>query len=137
MLKPTIPFIVLLYISANRSNGICAAQWALEQHRRAKGQARHSLPLATILAMDLESKLLLRVLTTNAKHLSEIFSPTKLGLEDGFKPSFLLPAGPLNFQDLGKLNADFGCVVCGKKSSKRCSQCQSASYCSEGRLLHG
>ncbi|KAL6304711.1 hypothetical protein BKA93DRAFT_259447 [Sparassis latifolia] len=67
----------------------------------------------------------------NAKHLPADFSPMKGALEQDFKVSFLLPVGPLTFEDLGKLNADTGCFVCGKKTASLCAQCFSVSYCGQ------
>lgn len=104
-------------------------QWIKEQQRRGPGV------LPNISASNIEIKMLAKLLAINEKHLPTTFKPQRLGAEDGFKPSFLMPVGPLSFEDLGKLNVDYGCAVCGEKSSKRCAQCQSVSYCGAGTHL--
>jgi hypothetical protein len=55
--------------------------------------------------------------------------------EKNFSVSFLLPLGPLDFEDIGRFNLDMGCAVCGNKITKRCSGCQSVTYCSAGMYM--
>jgi len=85
--------------------------------------------LHQIKATEQEQTLLLKLLTLNAKHLSPSYKPKRDRSESSFKLSFLLPLGPLTQLDIGKLNSDFGCIVCGNKTVSRCSQCLSVSYC--------
>lgn len=91
--------------------------------------------LVNIKATPLEQKLLLRLLAINGKLLSQTYKPKKESTEQSFKASFLLPLGPLSYDDISKLNSDPGCVLCGKKTTSRCSQCQSVAYCGSGARL--
>ncbi|KZT37708.1 hypothetical protein SISSUDRAFT_1129421 [Sistotremastrum suecicum HHB10207 ss-3] len=74
-------------------------------------------------------KLFLRLLLMNSARLSDSYQPEREVYEEGFRLSFLLPTGPLTYQDVGALNEEKGCVMCGDKSSQRCSACQSEAYC--------
>ena len=130
-LNDTTPLLLVVYNFFTAENPFPGVEWIQAQSRRANGTPRIHDVTATVL----EQKLLLKVLATNAENLPPDFHPKLESAESGFRASFLLPVGPLNFEDLGRLNADFGCAVCGEKSSKRCSQCQSVSYCGAGAPL--
>lgn len=88
--------------------------------------------------MELGVKVMARLLKMNAQHLPEDienkFRSDKFPEEEGYKFTFILPVGPLTGDSLGRLNADFGCAVCGEPSVKRCSRCQLVRYCSSGRF---
>ncbi|KZS94842.1 hypothetical protein SISNIDRAFT_33345 [Sistotremastrum niveocremeum HHB9708] len=40
-----------------------------------------------------------------------------------------MPTGPLTLADIGSLNKDKGCDVCGEKAFKNCASCGIALYC--------
>ncbi|OBZ76929.1 hypothetical protein A0H81_03056 [Grifola frondosa] len=103
------PVIVVLYQSVTKEKPLPGLRWIEAQ----------------------KAKMGVKVLAMNAKRLSSEFKPKKDTSELGFKASFLLPIGPLGFEDLGSLNRDTGCVLCGKKTKNRCSACESASYCGQ------
>ncbi|KZT64965.1 hypothetical protein DAEQUDRAFT_565047 [Daedalea quercina L-15889] len=65
----------------------------------------------------------------NGKLLSTKYEPEKDATEQNFKALFMPPPGPLGYEDIGKLNNDPGCVLCGKKTGSRCKQCMSVFYC--------
>ena len=126
------PVIVLLYRFVIRANVMEGLQW-LKQMQQMHGNSGY---LMNIKSTPLEQKLLLKLLAINGKLLSQTYQPTKASTEQNFKVSFLLPLGPLSYADVGKLNNDPGCVLCGKKTTSRCSQCQSAAYCGSGARPH-
>ena len=88
--------------------------------------------MPNISATELEQKLLLLILEMNSKRLPPSLTVKRLNSEKDFKLSFLLPIGPLSYHDVGKLNLNTGCAVCGRDIVSRCSQCQSISYCGTG-----
>ena len=92
----------------------------------------HMSPSQGCTATLLEQKLLLKTLEGNKKRLAPEYRPRLLQYEDDFEISFLLPIGPLSYHDVGKLNLNTGCAVCGRDIVSRCSQCQSISYCGTG-----
>ncbi|OSX56732.1 hypothetical protein POSPLADRAFT_1158823 [Postia placenta MAD-698-R-SB12] len=120
-LNSQTPLIVVLYRAFTIADAPAGVEWA-------QAQLQKSLA-STIKATVLEQKLILKLLGLNSKYLSHNYAPGKTPLETDFTPSFFLPVGPLGFADIGKLNADTGCFLCGKKAASRCSQCQSVSYC--------
>ena len=89
--------------------------------------------------MELEVKLLMKILKLNAKMLpfdvEHKLGGRKCPGEQDFKFSFLLPISPLTEDDVGRLNLDLGCAQCGEKSAKRCSLCRSVRYCSAGTFV--
>ena len=77
-------------------------QW-LKQMQQMHGNSGY---LMNIKSTPLEQKLLLKLLAINGKLLSQTYQPTKASTEQNFKVSFLLPLGPLSYEDVGKLNND-------------------------------
>ena len=128
------PALIVIYIPVDRTELTPVMLW-LQEHRFRPGGSIF-IPV-TVRATPLEQALLLTLLDQNAKHLAASYKPDLLWSEKAFKLSFILPLGPLTFEDIGKLNSDPGCKVCGNKSTSRCSGCQSESYCSAGLLVHG
>ncbi|PCH36759.1 hypothetical protein WOLCODRAFT_140570 [Wolfiporia cocos MD-104 SS10] len=120
------PVIVLLYRALSD-----AQRWTSEEWAEAQADQNGQHEMATIKSTTLEQKLLLKVLSLNATYLPADYSPERGPTEDGFQVSLLLPVGPLSFGDVGKLNRDLGCAVCGKKSDNRCARCKSVSYCGD------
>ncbi|KAF9022635.1 hypothetical protein BDZ89DRAFT_1070577, partial [Hymenopellis radicata] len=76
-----------------------------------------------------EQALFRKLLAENARRVSVSFNPKKESYEKTFRPSFVVPIGPINQIDIGRLTYNTGCEICGNKTTSRCSQCQSASYC--------
>ena len=127
-LNSETPLLLVLYSANSKSTALTAVHWVLEQPKKADGSGA----FGNIIATDLEQRVLLKTLDHNTKYLASDYQPKRTKLERDFKLSFLLPIAPLSQQDLGKLHSDLGCVVCGERSAKRCSQCQSAAYCGPG-----
>lgn len=86
-------------------------------------------------ATPLEQVLFITLLEQNVAYLDVSYKVKQTLSEDGFKTSFILPLGPLSYEDVGRLNTNFGCNVCGKKTKSRCSGCQNESYCSTGTFF--
>ncbi|KAL4244338.1 MYND-type zinc finger protein samB [Abortiporus biennis] len=124
------PLILVMYRSFTPLEALLGISWLQEQVDNTPPKPDGTVPIRRTYGSDLERKLLLKVLAINARHLPKDFQPERSMLEEDFKVSFLLPFGPLTLMDVAKLVADFGCAVCGKKTTSRCSQCQSVSYCS-------
>ena len=122
--------IVLLYQSVTRANITEGLQW-LKEMQEMHGNSGY---MANIKSTLLEQKLLLKLLAINGKLLSQTYKPKQASTEQKFKVSFLLPLGPLGYEDIAKLNNDAGCVLCGKKTISRCSRCQSVAYCGSGAV---
>ncbi|KAL6304709.1 hypothetical protein BKA93DRAFT_732547 [Sparassis latifolia] len=120
------PLLVMLYQSFAQNNRSPGLQWVQERMQESDAGT-----ISLIHANELEGKLLLQLLAMNAKHLPPDFQPHRHAVERDFKVSFLIPVGPLSFEDLGKFNADTGCVLCGEKTTSRCSQCLSVLYCGQ------
>ncbi|KAI0088365.1 hypothetical protein BDY19DRAFT_891159 [Irpex rosettiformis] len=116
------PLLIVLYQSFSAANPLPGIQWVQEQMSK-----HHQMP--NVNATELEQKLLLLILEMNSKRLPPGFTVKRLKSEKDFKLSFLLPMGPLSYHDIGKLNLNTGCVVCGHDINSRCSQCQSVAYC--------
>lgn len=135
-LSPGMPVILVLYLRKDSGGDKKVAKWLDAQATSANGEPKLSR------GTELQVKLLAETLSMNSKHLPEGFEPDIIPEESELKckTSFLVPMAPLGFDAIAKLNADFGCTVCGKKSAKRCSKCQSATYCSAGmsfEINHG
>ncbi|KZT04914.1 uncharacterized protein LAESUDRAFT_760660 [Laetiporus sulphureus 93-53] len=109
-LNAKTPVIAVLYQNfAEGDNPLLGIQWCQAQ------VDKYGPPAYCITATILEQKILLKL----------------QDFEDDYKVSFPLPVGPLGYEDIAKLNSDTGCALCGKKSSSRCSQCQTVSYCGQ------
>lgn len=119
------PLLLLLYRSFDISNPFPGVNWAKEQMSKNDDMQETDAP-------ELTQKLTLLILDSNAKRLPANLTVERLNFEKDFKLSFLLPLGPLTPHDIGKLNLNTGCLVCGRDISSRCSQCQSVSYCGSG-----
>ncbi len=124
------PAIVVLYRSFIPSDLMACAQWTLNQADSNPPSVGRSI--INVTATPLEQKLLLKLLKVNAPLVPPDFTIERQRGEEHFSVSVLLPVGPLEFDALAKLNEKQGCSVCGKKTTSRCSQCQSASYCGSG-----
>ncbi|KAL1741790.1 hypothetical protein HDZ31DRAFT_44689 [Schizophyllum fasciatum] len=78
-----------------------------------------------------EQALLRKLLSVNTEKLSAAYRPKLEPHEKNFKISFLMPVKPLSQLDVGKLTSDTGCVVCGKKTTSRCTGCLAVAYCGQ------
>ncbi|KAJ3542898.1 hypothetical protein NM688_g5924 [Phlebia brevispora] len=117
------PILLVLYMITTAEDPWPGVRWVQEQQRRDGF-------IPNISATEIELKMLAHLLSMNEKVLPAAVKLKKLPAEKGFKASFLLPLGPLSFEDVGKLNLDvLGCPVCGSKASKRCAKCQMVMYC--------
>lgn len=86
----------------------------------------------SISTTELERKTVLKLFAHNTKRLASEYKPRRKPNEDSHRLTFLLPLGPLNMRDLGKLNSLPGCEICGKRVTSRCTQCLTVSYCGVG-----
>lgn len=92
--------------------------------------------VVAISTTQLERKYLLKLFAINSKRLSTAYKPHRQKGEAEHRLTFILPLGPLNMRDLGRLNITSGCDLCGKKMKSRCTQCLSVSYCGKGAYTH-
>ena len=92
------------------------------------------ITVGSLSTTPLERSMLSKLLLLNSKRLSADYQPKRRKNEEPFRLSFLIPLGPISMKDLGKLTNNSGCAVCGdtRKSLRRCGDCQSISYCSQG-----
>ncbi|KAJ3896384.1 hypothetical protein GG344DRAFT_72217 [Lentinula edodes] len=126
MLNEETPVMVVLCRRGTRdAPALETIRWAQEIISNKK------LSLLKVTATPEEQKLLLAVLNMNARRLPPAYSVKRnsSGSEATFALSFLLPLGPINQKDIGKLTHHTGCVVCGKKTVSKCSRCLSMEYC--------
>lgn len=124
---------MLLYCRGTRDTPASTTfRWV--QDTLAQSKAKR-MPVLNITASPEEQKLLLAILNLNARRLSSNYSPQRRQTEASFVLSFLLPIAPIGQQDLGRLTNHTGCVVCGKKTTSKCSQCLSVEYCGTGQSL--
>ena len=114
---------VLLYRSFNTSTAMEGLAWAHEM------STVYGAMAVNIQCTPIEQKLFLKVLKGNMHLVPKDYKVDRHETEKDYKVSVLLPVGPLEYGPLAKLNSNVGCVVCGKRTVSRCSQCQSASYC--------
>ncbi|KAI3622132.1 ankyrin repeat and mynd domain-containing protein 2-like [Moniliophthora roreri] len=90
--------------------------------------SRRQLPQIT--ATPEEQDLFLNILNMNSRRLASGYKPSRKKSEQSFMLSFLLPMGPMSQEDLGKLTTNAsGCIICGHKTTSKCSQCLSVEYC--------
>lgn len=88
------------------------------------------------LVVSRDSQALLRkLLFANSSKLSKDFKPDRHPVERDFTLSFVVPIGPLGFENIEKIFGKDGCEVCGERAVSRCSQCTMASYCGAGETL--
>lgn len=131
MLNEETPVMVVLCRRGTRNApAFETIQWAQEL------MSNEQSTLLKVTATPEEQKFLIAVLNMNARRLSPAYSVkrTSSGSEATFALSFLLPLGPINQKDIGKLTHHTGCVVCGKKTVSKCSRCLSMEYCGVGKL---
>ncbi|KAH8798447.1 hypothetical protein DL96DRAFT_1699457 [Flagelloscypha sp. PMI_526] len=128
-IESTTPLLVVIYLPGTKLNPLPGLRWIqnLMKHPSYNG-------IANITGTFLEQKLLLRLLALNEKYLDATFktlvkSQVDANTEQSFHVSFLLPLNTIGSEDLGKLNAEIGCEICGKNTASRCSQCQTLKYC--------
>ncbi len=121
------PVIVVLYEHGPGSIRTRPSAATLIKETRSGQQPVH---IQTTLRIE---KLLLKILHMNAKHLSSSYAPPLLNnkMRHKYSLSFFLPITPLSMREVGSLNSDVGCAVCGLPSTSRCSGCQQAAYCSK------
>ena len=124
------PFLLVLYKLVHSTNFTLSAFPGSSQGHEAICSVE--IPLLAI-------KLLAKLLKMNSKRLLQssldsLHVPSTTEDED-FSFSFLVPVGTILGRDLGRLNADLGCAVCGERSAKRCTRCQTVRYCSLSELL--
>ncbi|KAF5379369.1 hypothetical protein D9615_006586 [Tricholomella constricta] len=118
-----LPLFTILYRVVNRP-----ANMSLHEYL---GRLFGVFPIVAVSTTDLERKCMLKLFTMNSKRISSGYKLRREKHEAGHTTTFLLPLGPLNMRDLGKLNSNPGCEICGKKDISRCTQCLAASYCSK------
>ncbi|KAL0570768.1 hypothetical protein V5O48_011196 [Marasmius crinis-equi] len=115
-------FSVLYQHHDNTSPAHDGLGWIADNMRSGRGLAEITMSVGA-------QKLFLVFLRLNAKRLASIYHPPRRPFENLFIPSFIIPVGPITQQDTGSLTKSAGCVVCGNKSSKKCSACLSVEYC--------
>lgn len=130
-LDKNTPLVSLIYEIGTSSDphGINSTIAWVSQLTRATG----GLPV--IHSTIQEQALFRKLLAENERRVSSSFKPTKTKYETTFKASFVVPISPLNQIDIGKLTYNTGCIVCGSKTTSRCAQCQTVSYCGTGKPL--
>ena len=84
-----------------------------------------------ILATISEQRLLLLLLRENAKRLPVTLKLRREAYEEEFEPSFLLPVGPLESDEVAEMSVD-ACAICSKPSTAVCGGCQTVHYCGPG-----
>ncbi|KAF8075304.1 hypothetical protein FPV67DRAFT_1605748 [Lyophyllum atratum] len=114
---PPVPLFSILYREIHRPPTM-----SLPDHL---GQLFMGLPVVQVSSADLERRCLLKLLTMNSKRISPAYKPHREKKEASHRATFLLPVGPLSMLDLGKLNKNPGCEICGTKDTSRCTSCLS------------
>ncbi|KAG8992101.1 hypothetical protein FRB94_012009 [Tulasnella sp. JGI-2019a] len=121
----TVPVFMVFYVHGTKENPK-GLDWM-------EYQSRHNTTasMAHVTCTLAEQSLLLRILEMNSKRIPASYRPKRGPCEQDFTLSFILPVGPLDSMDLGRLNINNGCAVCGKPGGKRCSSCAAIYYCSK------
>ncbi|VDB84565.1 unnamed protein product [Peniophora sp. CBMAI 1063] len=127
MLDNTTPLIALIYEPAN-------AQEQMVGSKTMQFMQTQVMPLgnencAQIRCTLEEQALLRRLLYLNSTKLSPAYETTLAADQRAFKRSFILPIGPLDEAQIGKLTSNTGCAVCGASQTKACSACHCERYC--------
>ncbi|KAG8846385.1 hypothetical protein FRB96_001998 [Tulasnella sp. 330] len=112
-----VPVFMVLYVHGTKENPQ-GVDWVQYQVQSGTANA-----LVGVTCTMMEQQLLLRILDVNSKRIPAHYKPRRGPREQNFTPSFILPVGPLESKDLGRLNINNGCVVCGKPADKRCAGC--------------
>ncbi|KAF8066677.1 hypothetical protein FPV67DRAFT_1449840 [Lyophyllum atratum] len=118
---PNVPLFSLLYRVVYR-----ASNMTLHDHL---GLMFRGADVVAVSTTDLERRCALKLFAMNSKRISSSYKPRRETMEADHRLTFLVPIGPLNMRDLGKLNNSPGCEICGKKNTSRCTQCLSVAYC--------
>ncbi|KAG5353577.1 hypothetical protein C0989_005094 [Termitomyces sp. Mn162] len=109
-LKTDVPVLSILYKVIHSPSGV-----QMSDHLR---QIFGLHPVVAVSTTQLERKYLLKLFAMNAKRLSTAYKPRRKKDEAEHRLTFIIPLGPLNMRDLGKLNSTSGCELCGKKMKK-------------------
>mmetsp|Transcript_36632 Transcript_36632/g.81528 ORF Transcript_36632/g.81528 Transcript_36632/m.81528 type:complete len:499 (-) Transcript_36632:621-2117(-) len=135
--------VVLLHYSFKTQADIMASvamvggDASAEPHLKLIGRWTQTARVLQVKAASVQEVLLLKqVLDLNAATLSQAYIQSSRLLQEcpqdpassSFTPSFLLPLRPLDPQDRDSRNEL--CLVCGQRTSKCCSGCGLAKYCS-------
>ncbi|KAG6899185.1 hypothetical protein C0993_012554 [Termitomyces sp. T159_Od127] len=119
-LETDVPVLSLLYKVVHSPSGV-----QMRDHL----ETIFTHPVVAVWTTQLERKYLLKLFAMNSKRLSSHYKPRRQKDEADHRLTFILPLGPLNMRDLGRLENTTGCELCGKKMKSRCTQCLSVSYC--------
>lgn len=131
MIDEKTPVMVLLYHHSSKKDSGEGATWMGSITKYGFSSSGFQKMMAT----EAERLLLREILAMNSRLLPNDFNPKRVDEERNFKLSCFVPVGPLSFEDLAHLNADQGCALCGAPTERRCTQCQSVSYCGKGVSL--
>ncbi|KAF9262698.1 hypothetical protein L218DRAFT_867173 [Marasmius fiardii PR-910] len=116
------PIFFVLYTQQTHNTPVLQTLgWLSDQMRKGVTPIQITTPLEV-------QKLLLKFLHLNSKRLSSSYHPTRQEFETRF-PSFIIPIGPITQMKIGNLTRSAGCVLCGSKTSKKCSSCLAVDYC--------
>ncbi|VDB84566.1 unnamed protein product [Peniophora sp. CBMAI 1063] len=77
-----------------------------------------------------EFTLVRRLLDINSSKVAPEYEASLSPDQRDFRRSFIIPVGPLDQVQIGKITHNTGCVVCGSESTKNCSGCKIEKYCS-------
>ncbi|KIY73334.1 hypothetical protein CYLTODRAFT_365815 [Cylindrobasidium torrendii FP15055 ss-10] len=117
------PLVLLIYELGSSSSPSESTLDFVTQEMRNKslGQLRATVE---------EQALFRKLLADNSIRVSPSYKPKKERHERTFKLSFIVPVARLSQVESGRITRNLGCILCGEKADKRCSQCLSISYCS-------
>ncbi|KAG7091272.1 hypothetical protein E1B28_010322 [Marasmius oreades] len=118
-----VPVLFVLYTHNTQHTPILqAADWFADLVAKGGQSIQITAPVEV-------QKLFLAFLHLNSKRISPSYRPTRRAYESHFVPSFIIPIGPISSMEIGSLTKSAGCVLCGKKTFKKCSGCLAADYC--------